>query len=139
MLVTGSSSILEGHVAYSNYNITQTDSSKHEKYSSISGYNMGLDITNFIGTNRMRYGISFEGYTTDYKYYNPYGIDAKQYENTINISAYATYKLTSGKWAKIGKCSSDTALNDINDLVSKGILKKNDEGGRSTNYSLIIE
>ena len=98
MLVTGSSSILEGHVAYSNYNITQTDSSKHEKYSSISGYNMGLDITNFIGTNRMRYGISFEGYTTDYKYYNPYGIDAKQYENTINISAYATYKITSGKW-----------------------------------------
>ena len=45
-------------------------------------------------------------------------------------------KLTTGKWAKIAKCSSDTALNDINDLVDKGVLVKNQEGGRSTNYSL---
>lgn len=47
-------------------------------------------------------------------------------------------KLTSGKWAKIAKCSSDTALNDIKDLVAKGVLAKNDEGGRSTSYRLII-
>lgn len=46
-------------------------------------------------------------------------------------------KLTSGKWAKIGKCSTDTALNDIRDLVEKGVLIKNEEGGRSTNYSLV--
>lgn len=46
-------------------------------------------------------------------------------------------KLTSGKWAKIAKCSTDTALNDIKDLVAKGILKKNDDGGRSTNYTLV--
>ena len=48
-------------------------------------------------------------------------------------------KLTSGKWAKIAKCSSDTALNDINDLIAKGILKKSGEGGRSTNYILVNE
>ena len=46
-------------------------------------------------------------------------------------------KLTSSKWAKIAKCSSDTALNDINDLIAKGVLRKADEGGRSTNYILI--
>ena len=46
-------------------------------------------------------------------------------------------KLTSGKWARIAKCSTDTALNDINDLVGKGILRKSAEGGRSTNYILI--
>lgn len=45
-------------------------------------------------------------------------------------------KLTTGKWAKIAKCSTDTALNDIRDLVEKGVLKKSDEGGRSTNYIL---
>lgn len=45
-------------------------------------------------------------------------------------------KLTTGKWAKIAKCSTDTALNDIRDLVGKGILKKSEEGGRSTNYVL---
>ena len=46
-------------------------------------------------------------------------------------------KLTSGKWAKISKCSTDTALNDIKDLIQKGILCKTDDGGRSTNYDLI--
>lgn len=46
-------------------------------------------------------------------------------------------KLNTSKWAKIAKCSSDTALNDINDLICKGVLKKNAEGGRSTNYELM--
>lgn len=45
-------------------------------------------------------------------------------------------KLTTGKWAKIAKCSTDTALNDIRDLVAKGLLRKTEEGGRSTNYVL---
>ncbi|MBO4653953.1 MAG: Fic family protein [Bacteroidales bacterium] len=45
--------------------------------------------------------------------------------------------LTSGKWAKICHCSTDTALNDIKDLLQKGILDKAEEGGRSTNYKLV--
>lgn len=45
-------------------------------------------------------------------------------------------KLTSSKWAKIAKCSADTALRDIQDLLSKGILRKEAQGGRSTNYEL---
>jgi Fic family protein len=44
--------------------------------------------------------------------------------------------LTSSKWAKIEKCSQDTALRDIDDLVKRGILVKEQAGGRSTNYSL---
>lgn len=46
-------------------------------------------------------------------------------------------KLTSSKWAKITKCSSDTALRDIQYLMKKEILKKEQAGGRSTNYELI--
>lgn len=45
-------------------------------------------------------------------------------------------KLTSSKWAKIAKCSKDTAIRDINDLISKDILQKETAGGRSTNYEL---
>ena len=45
--------------------------------------------------------------------------------------------LTSSKWAKIAKCSPDTALRDINDLIAKGILEKEASGGRSTSYRLI--
>ena len=45
-------------------------------------------------------------------------------------------RLTTGKWAKINKCSSDTALRDIQDLINKGVLIKNEGEGRSTNYQL---
>lgn len=44
--------------------------------------------------------------------------------------------LNTTKWAKIGKCSQDTALRDIQDLIEKGILEKSLQGGRSTNYEL---
>jgi Fic family protein len=45
-------------------------------------------------------------------------------------------KLTSTKWAKITKSSQDTAGRDIHDLVVKGILEKEQGGGRSTSYTL---
>lgn len=45
-------------------------------------------------------------------------------------------KLTSSKWAKINKCSKDSAVRDINDLISKNVLEKESAGGRSTNYVL---
>jgi len=46
-------------------------------------------------------------------------------------------KLTSSKWAKITKCSQDTAGRDIEDLIRRHILKKDAAGGRSTSYSLV--
>jgi Fic family protein len=45
-------------------------------------------------------------------------------------------KLTTTKWAKIEKCSHDTALRDIQGLIEQGLLKKDPGGGRSTSYSL---
>jgi Fic family protein len=46
-------------------------------------------------------------------------------------------KLTSSKWARLTKCSQDTAGRDINDLVNRGVLAKDAAGGRSTSYSLV--
>ncbi len=46
-------------------------------------------------------------------------------------------KMTSMKWAKIAKCSKDSAIRDINDLINKKVLQKEIAGGRSTNYELI--
>lgn len=46
-------------------------------------------------------------------------------------------KLTSSKWASIAKCSQDTALRDITDLLAKGALAKSASSGRSTSYELV--
>ena len=47
-------------------------------------------------------------------------------------------KLTSSKWAKLAKCSQDTAQRDILGLMEQGILAKDAAGGRSTSYSLRV-
>ncbi len=44
--------------------------------------------------------------------------------------------LTTAKWAKLAKCSHDTALRDIQDLIAQGILVQRPSGGRSTSYAL---
>ena len=46
-------------------------------------------------------------------------------------------KLTTSKWAKLCKCSHDTALRDIENLIGKKVLARSKEGGRSTSYDLI--
>lgn len=46
-------------------------------------------------------------------------------------------KLTNAKWAAMGKCSADTALRDINDLLARGVLGRLEGGGRSTGYLLV--
>jgi Fic family protein len=48
-------------------------------------------------------------------------------------------KLTNGRWAALGKCSADTALRDINDLLARGVLCKLASGGRSTAYELCVK
>jgi Fic family protein len=45
-------------------------------------------------------------------------------------------KLQTSKWAKMTKSSNDTALRDIKDLVTKGILQQTTDGGRSVAYVL---
>ncbi|XAH23350.1 Fic family protein [Xylophilus sp. GW821-FHT01B05] len=47
-------------------------------------------------------------------------------------------KLTTTKWAAIAKCSQDTALRDISDLLEKGVLVKAAAGGRSSSYELVL-
>jgi Fic family protein len=47
-------------------------------------------------------------------------------------------KLTSSRWARIERCSQDTALRDIDDLMGRGVLARQAAGGRSTSYSLVV-
>ena len=48
-------------------------------------------------------------------------------------------KLTTTKWANLAKCSQDTALRDIADLVDRGVLIRGTAGGRSSSYALAAD
>jgi len=75
-----------------------------------------------------------------HKFWNKYATDIqnKRQKKMLNklLDGFIG-KLTTSKWAKINKCSQDTALRDIQNLVEKGIMQKEKAGGRSTNYELI--
>jgi Fic family protein len=62
--------------------------------------------------------------------------NARQRDLLNRLLAGFEGKLTSSKWAKITRCSQDTALRDIADLSQRNILARTDAGGRSTNYVL---
>ena len=98
MLVTGASAILDGSLAYSKYSITFDDGTNNEKFSEIGGFNAILQITNFFGNNKLKYGLSFDEYTTDYQFTNEYKKRISQHEPSVNISVFATYNLKAGKW-----------------------------------------
>ena len=99
VLVTGASALLEGTVAYSNYKITLQDGiDKPEKYSGINGFNASLSVSNFLGGNKLTYGLCMESYSTDYLFYNAYNIRTRQEEHTNDIAAYITYNVNAGKW-----------------------------------------
>jgi Fic family protein len=75
-----------------------------------------------------------------HKFWNKYAteIQNKRQKKMLNkLLDNFIGKLTTSKWAKINKCSQDTALRDIQDLIKKGIIEKEKAGGRSTNYELV--
>ena len=98
VLVTGSSALLEGSVAFSDYRITLNDGSGFDKYSAINGFNATLQVTNFVGRDRLRYGLSVEGFNTDYQFVNHYSKRISQHAPSTNLAVYATYKATPGHW-----------------------------------------
>jgi Fic family protein len=72
-------------------------------------------------------------------FWNVHGLTLNERQKKIINLALDGFdgKLTSSKYAKIAKCSQDTAMRDINDLIDKNILKKGESGGRSTSYELV--
>ena len=64
-------------------------------------------------------------------------INGRQHKVLNLLLADFEGNLTTSKWAKLTKCSSDTALRDIATLIDYGVLTRSPEGGRSTNYVLV--
>lgn len=96
--VTGNNAIIEGNFAYSDYKITLEDESTLPKSSRINGFTFGLHMTYFIGSNKLKYGVDLEGFSTDYELYNSFGRHFRQTENTSEMAAFVTYNIKSGKW-----------------------------------------
>ena len=72
-----------------------------------------------------------------WQYANQYPLNERQRAIINRLVTGFEGKLTSGKYAKLTKCSPDTALRDIQGLMEYGILRQGERGGRSTSYTLV--
>lgn len=97
LLLPGSPVLTEGHFAYSKYEITLDDQTNTPRFSSISSFNGGFDFKYYLKKNEIKYGLEVLGYSTSFQFANSAGLNISQVENTSEIAAYLTYKITAGR------------------------------------------
>ncbi len=99
VVIPGNSPVLlEGTFAYSSYKMQLNEVNQQPRSSSINGFNAGLNFTYFMGKDELKYGMEFNGFKTDFEFFNETGSRIEQKENTTEISLYGKYKLTAGKF-----------------------------------------
>ncbi|MEA4991648.1 hypothetical protein SDC9_27298 [bioreactor metagenome] len=107
----------------------------------------GLDITPWLGWFLGSLGRAIDGADDTlavvfrkahvWQYANQYPLNERQRTIINRLLVGFEGKLTSGKYAKLAKCSPDTALRDIRELMEYGMLRQGESGGRSTSYTLV--
>ncbi len=98
VIIPGKSAVLiDGIVAYSQYQTDIKSSTLNERSSYIGGFNAGFNFTYFLGKDELKFGFEIEGYRTEYKFYNFIGTEIEQIENTNQLGLYGKYKATIGK------------------------------------------
>lgn len=93
VLIPGKSPVLiEGNLAYSNYDARLSEANNPGRSSSIDGFNAGFTFSYFLGKNTLKYGIELLGFKTVFDYTKSNGIKLNQTENTTELGAFVKYK-----------------------------------------------
>ena len=99
VIIPGKSAVLiEGLLAYSQYNGKISSETLSPRDSEIGGFVANLNFTYFLGKNQLTYGIEMEGYRTEYRFENFIGTTIDQTENTTQLGLFAKYKATFGRF-----------------------------------------
>lgn len=93
----GSPVIITGKFSASNYLITLDDKTQAPDSSRVQGFNFGFDFKYYLKKDEIRYGVEVVGYNTKYQTINSVNRVIKQEDNTTEIAAYFSYKMTRGR------------------------------------------
>ncbi len=126
----------------------QIEAERKEYYLQLErGQRGGLDITNWLEWFLQCLGRAIEGAGNTFSdvlrkaklwdQINHEPVNERQRKVLNRLIDGFKGNLTTSKYAKIAKCSEDTALRDIQSLIKHRILTQNEGGGRSTSYRLI--
>ena len=94
---SGSAILMNGHFAASDYEIRLKEEGLEDRYSSVNGFNFGLDFKYVLGEDDVQYGLEVVGMQTDFQTFNPLGVQVGQIENTTEFAGYVDYRIHRGK------------------------------------------
>ncbi|MEO1262367.1 MAG: TonB-dependent receptor [Bacteroidota bacterium] len=98
LIPPNSNLVIGGTVAYSKYDIEQTEAGGDPRTSSIASYNVALDFTYFGLKNEIKYGFDIAGLDTDFSFKNFLGNTIEQTSNTPEVAGYIKFKQQLGNW-----------------------------------------
>ena len=87
----GSKTLIDGSFAFSDYGIEQQDGDQQPRFSSINGFNLGLNFSYFKQNDELKYGLELNGFTTDFQITNANNRRISQKENTTELTGYINY------------------------------------------------
>ena len=95
VIVPGQSkALINGNLVYSDYDITFDEAgADRPRYSSIAGFNLGMDFTYFLPKNsQVKYGVDINGFATRFEFFNSLGLIIDQNQNTTEIGGFIVYR-----------------------------------------------
>jgi hypothetical protein len=98
LIPSGSTVLMNGYFSTSSYDITLKEENVPDRFSSIDGFNFGLDFKYVLGENEAKYGLEIVGFNTNFETFNPLGVKIVQEENTTEFGGFFVYKLSKGRF-----------------------------------------
>ncbi len=89
--------LIDGVVAYSDYEVTLREADESPRTSGISGFNAALNFKYFGNQSELDYGLELNGFRTDLRFRNFVGITLNDFNNTTEIAGYVKFRQTAGK------------------------------------------
>jgi hypothetical protein len=97
-LVPEGSTLINGAVSYSQYDMEQIEADGRPRKSGIGGFNIALNFTNIMGKDDIKYGVEVNGFRTTFEYISPFGAMLSQEENTTELCGFIKYKKVAGRF-----------------------------------------
>lgn len=92
VLIPGmSSTLMEGNFSISDYKISLSESDLPARTSGINNFDMGLKFKYFLGEDEFKYGIQVSGFSSDFSFFNQYGIRIDQEANSTELGVFLAY------------------------------------------------
>lgn len=88
----GTSSIISGAVAFSDYKMEQLEQDQKPRYSEISGLTSNINFTYTLKTDEIKYGIEINAFKTDFNTFNAAERKIQQLDYTTELCAYFKYR-----------------------------------------------